>query len=151
MKRSALPLPRYVLRKPIKSGGWAYYFNVPIWARKAGCPVRNEPLGIDYGAGSAARGDRAAAVVRFLAQRRQTDALSGGSRRPARSTGYSPNIAPTAVSPKLDPKTKRNHEVGFSLVGGYVLKDGRRLGQATARPPSRRRSPMRSMRGYDRR
>jgi hypothetical protein len=31
---------------------------------------------------------------------------------------------------KLDPKSKRNHEVGFALVGGYVLKDGRRLGQA---------------------
>jgi hypothetical protein len=30
---------------------------------------------------------------------------------------------------KLDPKTKRNHEVGFALVGGYVLKDGRRIGQ----------------------
>jgi hypothetical protein len=29
---------------------------------------------------------------------------------------------------KLDAKTKRNHEVGFRLVGGYVLKDGRRLG-----------------------
>jgi hypothetical protein len=31
---------------------------------------------------------------------------------------------------KLDPKTKRNHEVGFRLVGGYALKDGRRLGEA---------------------
>ena len=31
---------------------------------------------------------------------------------------------------KLDAKTKRNHETGFRLVGGYVLKDGRRLGQA---------------------
>ena len=50
MKRSALPLPRYVLRKPIKSGSWAYFFNVPIWARKAGCPVRNEPLGTEYAA-----------------------------------------------------------------------------------------------------
>jgi hypothetical protein len=29
---------------------------------------------------------------------------------------------------KLDPKTQRNHEVGFNLVGNYVLKDGRRLG-----------------------
>jgi hypothetical protein len=29
---------------------------------------------------------------------------------------------------KLDTRTKRNHEVGFRLVGGYVLKDGRRLG-----------------------
>src|SRR5262245_45915180 len=29
---------------------------------------------------------------------------------------------------KLDARTKRNHEVGFRMVGGYVLKDGRRLG-----------------------
>jgi hypothetical protein len=29
---------------------------------------------------------------------------------------------------KLDARTKRNHEVGFRIVGGYVLKDGRRLG-----------------------
>jgi hypothetical protein len=30
---------------------------------------------------------------------------------------------------KLDRRTKRNHEVGFNLVGNYQLKDGRRLGQ----------------------
>ena len=30
---------------------------------------------------------------------------------------------------KLDKRTKRNHEVGFNLVGNYQLKDGRRLGQ----------------------
>nr|WP_246718487.1 hypothetical protein [Bradyrhizobium elkanii] len=30
---------------------------------------------------------------------------------------------------KLDPKSRRNHEVGFKLVGGYVLKDGKRLGE----------------------
>lgn len=29
---------------------------------------------------------------------------------------------------KLDAKTRRIHEGGFRLVGGYVLKDGRRLG-----------------------
>ena len=45
--RSALTLPRYVLRKPLKSG-WGYFFNVPIWARKAACPVKNEALGINY-------------------------------------------------------------------------------------------------------
>jgi hypothetical protein len=42
--RSALPLPRYVLRKRLKNG-WAYFFNVPVWARKVGCPLGNEPLG----------------------------------------------------------------------------------------------------------
>jgi hypothetical protein len=28
----------------------------------------------------------------------------------------------------LDARTKRNHEVGFRLVGGYIMKNGRRLG-----------------------
>jgi len=47
-RRSALPLPRYTLPKPLKGGGWAYYFNVPTWARRKGCTVHNEPLGTDY-------------------------------------------------------------------------------------------------------
>ena len=45
--RSALPLPRYVRRKPW-GGRWFYFFDVPTWARKKGCSVENEPLGSDY-------------------------------------------------------------------------------------------------------
>jgi hypothetical protein len=30
---------------------------------------------------------------------------------------------------KLDSKSKRNHEVGFKLIGGYQLKDGKSLGE----------------------
>jgi hypothetical protein len=48
--RSALPLPRYVIRKRLRGGGWGYFFNVPTWARNAGCPIANEPLGTDYAA-----------------------------------------------------------------------------------------------------
>src|SRR5262249_17957056 len=29
---------------------------------------------------------------------------------------------------RLDVHTKRNHETGFRMVGGYVMKDGRKLG-----------------------
>jgi hypothetical protein len=46
--RTALPLPRHVLRKPLKGGKHGYFFNIPTKARKAGCPLRNEPLGTDY-------------------------------------------------------------------------------------------------------
>jgi hypothetical protein len=46
--RSALPLPRYVERKPLKSGGWGYFFHVPSWAKKAGCTMHSERLGTDY-------------------------------------------------------------------------------------------------------
>jgi len=45
--RSALPLPRYVRRKPLK-GRWGYFFEPPTCARKAGCPVEAEALGPDY-------------------------------------------------------------------------------------------------------
>ena len=126
MRRSALPLPRYVLRKPVK-GGWAYFFNVPMWARKAGCPVGNEPLGTDY-----------AAVV----QRAETVLLAGfDAWRTGDAEGKAIGAATGTLDwvfaeyradrrfTKLDPKTRRNHELGFVLVGGHVLKDGRRLGE----------------------
>jgi hypothetical protein len=31
-----------------RQGQWAYFWNLPGWARAAGCPVANEPLGTDY-------------------------------------------------------------------------------------------------------
>ena len=47
--RTTLPLPRHVLRKPLKkSGKHGYFFNIPTKARKAGCPLCNEALGTDY-------------------------------------------------------------------------------------------------------
>lgn len=42
------PLPRYTRRKRLQKGRFGYFFDVPTWARKRGCPVENEPLGIDY-------------------------------------------------------------------------------------------------------
>ena len=127
-QRSALPLPRYVLRKRIKSG-WAYYFNVPIWARVVGCPMRNEPLGENYEAAAARaetvllpafdswRSGGASDAVAAVAAPGTLDWLFAEYRADQRFT-------------KLDARTRRNHEVGFRLVGGHVLKDGRRLGQA---------------------
>ena len=46
--RSTLPLPRYTRRKRLRKGGFGYFFDVPTWARKGGCLVKNEPLGTDY-------------------------------------------------------------------------------------------------------
>jgi hypothetical protein len=126
-RRSALPLPRYVRRKPLK-GGWAYFFDAPTWARKAGCPVQNEPLGADYdGAVKRAEtvllpafdswrtGGTTDAPVVMFAQPGTLDWVFAEYRADSRYT-------------KLDTRTKRNHEVGFRLVGDYVLRDGRRLG-----------------------
>ena len=126
--RTALPLPRHVLRKPLKGGKHGYFFNIPTKARKAGCPLRNEPLGTDYEAAvkraenillpafdAWLNGDTAASEQAIVAG--TLDWLFTDYRSDRRFT-------------KLDPKSKRNHENGFKLVGGHVLKDGRRLGQA---------------------
>ena len=126
--RSALRLPRYVERKPLK-GGWGYFFNVPTWARKGGCPVRNEALGLDY--------DAAVARAETVLLPAFDDWRSGGASDAPTSGVAAPGTLDWVFAEyradrrftKLDKRTKRNHEVGFNLVGNYQLKDGRRLGQ----------------------
>jgi hypothetical protein len=127
LPRTALPLPRYVRRKPLKKGGWGYFFDTPNIFLKAGCPVRREALGADY----------AKAV-----QRAETILLPALDEwRGAGKSSDTPAIAAPGTLDwvfaeyradrrfsKLDARTKRNHEVGFRMVGGYVLKDGRKLG-----------------------
>jgi hypothetical protein len=131
--RSALPLPRYVERKPLKTG-WAHFFHVPSKYKKKGCPLHDEPLGLNYEA--AVRRAEMILLPAFDAW------LSGETKTAAKPVP----IAATAGSldwvfaeyrvdrryRKLDAGSKRNHENGFKLVGGYVLKDGSRLGSRRA-------------------
>ena len=101
-----------------------------MWARQAGCPVVGEALGGDYGAAVS----RAETVLlpAFNSWR------SGGATDKAQSAGARSGTLDWVFAQYrgdrrftcLDAKTRRTHELGFRLVGGYVLKDGRRLGQA---------------------
>lgn len=50
-------LPRFVIAKPLASGATGFYFNVPLYYRRQGCPVPNEPLGTDYTRACGERGD----------------------------------------------------------------------------------------------
>jgi hypothetical protein len=126
--RSALPKPRYVERKPLKNG-WGYFFKVPTWARRVGCPLKCEALGVDYEAAV----HRAEKVLLPAFDSWRT----GGASDDKPSAVAAPSTLDWAFAEyradhrftKLDPKTRRIHDVGFRLVGGYVLKDGSRLGQ----------------------
>ena len=102
---------------------------MPTWARAAGCPLKNEPLGTDYEAACIR-----AETVLLLA----FDSWVSGGASDDRVTAA---VAPFTLEwlfgefradrrfTKLDAKTRRIHEVGFRMVGNYRLKDGRRLGQ----------------------
>ena len=127
--RSALPLPRYVQRKPLKNG-WGYFFNIPTWARRAGCPMKNEPLGTDHDAAV----ERAEKVLLPTFDSWRTGGTSDAKANPVVASQGTldwvfAEYRDDRRFTKLDPKTRRIHEGGFRLVGGYVLKDGRRLGQ----------------------
>lgn len=125
--RTVLPLPDYTLRKPL-SEGWGYYFNVPTWARKAGCPIENEALGKDYDA--AVRRVENVLLPAFRSWRTggASDAKIATPAKAGTLDWVFAEYRATRKYTSLSAKHRRNHEVGFKHVGDYVLKDGRRLG-----------------------
>jgi hypothetical protein len=130
--RSALPLPRYTLHKPLKDG-WGYFFNIPTWARKKGCTVRNEPLGTDYD--MAVR--RAEQVLLPAFDSWRTDGADANGPlgivigtldwmfHEYRSTWSQPSAKRLKG---LSPGQCRVHETGIKMLCEYRLKDGSRLG-----------------------
>jgi hypothetical protein len=120
--RSALPLPRYVRRKPLKSG-WGYFFEPPTCARTAGCPVEAEALGSDYRTAV----ERAETILlpQLDAWWRGTDGSVPAG--PTLDWLFAEYRADRRYA-RLDVRTKRNHETGFRMVGGYEMKDRRKLG-----------------------
>jgi hypothetical protein len=117
-----------VLRRPVKNG-WAYFFNVPTWARKGECPVKNEPLGEDYQLAVSRAETVLLPAFDSWRTRGISDAPAGIAKAGTLDWVFAEYRSDRRFK-KLDPKTRRNHEVGFRLVGRYVLKDGRRLGEA---------------------
>jgi hypothetical protein len=123
-----LELPRYVIRRWLKrEGAWGYFWNLPGWARAAGCPVANEPLGTGYDeaknraeiillpAFDAWRGGEVPAEADVPAKQGTLDWLFSEYRANRKFT-------------KLPTRSRRNRESGLRLVGGHVMNDGRRLG-----------------------
>lgn len=123
-------MPRYVERKPLKAGGWGYFFHVPSWAKKAGCTVESGPLGTDYAAAvSRAEKILLPAFDAWRSGKTNSAPVLQGTCAPGTLDWMFAEYRADRRYTKLDPKSKRNHEVGFKLVGGYVLKDGNRLGE----------------------
>ncbi len=125
--RSALKLPRYCRRKPLKSGRWGYFFEPPTWARRQGSQIKAEALGEDYWVAV----DRAESLL--------LPAFDSW-----RSRGLS-DMVPPAIVPgsfnwlvgifkahqkwkDIDHKTQRLYEQGLRLFADHKLKDGTRAG-----------------------
>jgi hypothetical protein len=96
---------------------------------KAGCRVQSGPLGTDYHAAV----ERVEKILLPTFDEWRTGGASSETSLLASAPGtldwmFAEYRADRGYT-KLDPKSKRNHETGFKLVGGYILKDGKRLGE----------------------
>lgn len=132
--RSALPLPRYTVRRRLKDGNFGHFFQVPSWARKKGCAIENEALGTDY--------DKAVLRAEKILLPAFDSWRTGGED--ANPTGVGVVVGTldwmfheyrrtwsqkTAKRLRpLSPGQCRVHETGIKMIGEYILQDGRRLG-----------------------
>ena len=97
-----------------------YFFDLPTCAREAECPVKSGRFGTDYPV------KRAECVLLPAFDSWRSGSKLDATQPSERLAGFSLDTAPTDTSP--DWTRERNHDVGFRMVGGHILKDGRRLG-----------------------
>jgi hypothetical protein len=137
-RRTALPLPRYTIAKPLKDGRRAYFFNVPSWARRNGCTISNEPLGTDYDI-------VVQRVERVLLPAFDSWRTGGEDANPAIGVTvgtldwmfheYRQTWQKTTAKrlKPLSPGQCRVHETGIKMICEYRLQDGCRLGSRLAK------------------
>ena len=125
--RTALKLPRYCRRKPLKNGRWAYFFEPPTWAREQDCHVNAEPLGQDYTAAV----ERAEYVLLPAFDSWRSRGLTDMVPAAAVPGSFDWLVSVFKAHQKwkdIDHKTQRLYEQGLALFADHKLKDATRAG-----------------------
>ena len=107
--------------------GTGYYWNGPSWAIKAGCPMKREALGLDYG--EAKRRCDEILNPQFQAWLNRAEVGEISERLVPGTWDWM--IAQFKQSTKygeLPPRTQKSYDASLQLVTNYQLKDGRRFG-----------------------
>lgn len=124
-RRKPAGWPKLMTAKRLAGGATAYYWDPPSWAKKAGCNVKAEALGADYGSAK----HRCDTILNP-----QYDAwrLGGQAPTPAGAVGsFDWMVALYKSSPKYrerPEKTRKSIDAALSLVAKHKLKDGRLFG-----------------------
>jgi hypothetical protein len=128
-----LPLPRYVIAKPLASGTTAFYFNVPTRYRQHGCSIPNEPLGTDYtvACGAEGKGGKAAILNALF-----DEWLKAKSGEPIESVARHGTVdwlfreykASKRYRERVSARTQPDYERTMHLVTHIVTKRGDRIG-----------------------
>jgi hypothetical protein len=123
-----LPLPRYVIAKPLANGATGFYFTVPTRYRKIGCTIPNEPLGADY---AVARG-RAAGLNGLLDEwqkARNGDPVESLARYGTVDWLFREYKASERYTKRVSGRTRPDYERLMQIVIDLPTKRGDRVGQ----------------------
>ena len=125
--RTALKLPRYCRRKPLKNCRWAYFFEPPTWARKQGCQTEAEALGQDYAA-AVERVENVLLPAFDSWRSRGLTQIASASSAPGSFDWLVGIFKAHQKWKEIDHKTQRLYEQGLALFADHKLKDGTRAG-----------------------
>jgi hypothetical protein len=134
-----LKLPRFATAKRLSNDELAFYWEVPTKYRKVGCPIKSEPLGLDFAAASA----KAAALNGLFDEWR---AARRGQPIPSRTT---PNIGTLdwlfreykqskAYLEKVAPRSRKDYEWAMAEICNTPTKSGLRVGNLSIKSISPR-------------
>jgi hypothetical protein len=128
-----LPLPRYVIAKPLASGKVAFYFNIPTRYRQLGCSLPNEPLGTDYAVacGVDGNGGRAAALNALFDEwmtAKNGEPLPSIARYGTVDWLFREYMASKRYRERVSARTRPDYERTMLLVADLVTKKGDRVG-----------------------
>lgn len=118
--------PKLMVSKRLKSGVVSYYWDIPSWAKKAGCALQSEALGSDY-ALAKSRCDTLLNPQFDSWRLREVDLVS--SKTVPGSFDWMVSVY--KASPKYSAKSKKYRkdvDALLSLVSKHRLKDGRAFG-----------------------
>jgi hypothetical protein len=113
--------------KTLSAGAVAYYWAPPTRARKAGCPVEPEPLGVDYG--EAKRRCDDVLNPHYQAWLRGGEVTDGATDQIGTFDWMVAVYKRSHRYKDLGAETRSSYDRMLKLVSSHVLKDGRELGK----------------------
>lgn len=128
MRRRRSTFPRYVRPKRLSNKQLAYFFEIPTWAKKAGCTVESKALGTDL----ALAVEEAEGVLLKQFDSWRTGGAS--DMTPVRATVGSfdwlvKTFKESRKYTEIDDDTKRTYDQGLALAANHVRKSGVRFGE----------------------
>jgi hypothetical protein len=128
-----LPLPRYVIAKPLASGATGFYFNIPTRYRALGCSIRNEPLGTDYSAacgvdGNGGRADALNALFDEWLRTKSGEPLPGLARYGTVDWLFREFKASIRFREKVSQRSRPDYERSMLMIADMLTKSGDRVG-----------------------